>query len=148
MSDVSIRPMRISDLHQIINIEQKTFNTPWDEGSFKSELEQNKFAHYYVIEDEGIPFGYCGLWVVYESAQITNIAILPEYRGNNYGQELFSYALDEARALQAREMSLEVRTSNIIAQKMYRKFGFVPVGIRKNYYIDNHEDAIVMWVKL
>ncbi|SEU04827.1 ribosomal-protein-alanine N-acetyltransferase [Salinibacillus kushneri] len=148
MGDVSIRPMGIQDLNRVMEIEKRTFITPWDEGSFRSELQQNKFAHYYVIEDHEVPFGYCGLWIVYEAAQITNIAILPEYRGNKYGQQLFSYVLNEARALNAQELSLEVRVSNLPAQKMYQKFGMVPVGIRKNYYIDNHEDAIVMWVKL
>ncbi|MRG87343.1 ribosomal protein S18-alanine N-acetyltransferase [Salinibacillus xinjiangensis] len=148
MNNLFIRPMREADLSQVMEIERVTFTTPWDLDAFETELHKNEFAHYYIIGQDERIFGYCGLWVVYEAAQITNIAILPEYRGNNYGDRLFAHVVKESTELNAKELSLEVRISNIVAQKLYRKYGMVPVGVRKNYYVDNQEDAIVMWVKL
>src|SRR5690606_25175886 len=106
------------------------------------------FAEYFVIEDNEQIFGYCGLWVIVDQAQITNIAILPKYRGKKYGELLFTYVLAKAKEKGAKELTLEVRVSNIVAQKLYKKYGLVPVGVRKNYYVDNQEDALLMWVKL
>jgi [ribosomal protein S18]-alanine N-acetyltransferase len=148
MVDVQIRPMCLADLDEIIEIELASFTSPWNKESFEMELLENKFACYYIIGDKQNIYGYCGLWVIYESAQITNIAIHPKFRGNKYGEMLFAYALNKAREKGAQELSLEVRVSNIVAQKMYRKFGLKPVGVRKNYYTDNQEDALLMWVKL
>ncbi|NAP01262.1 ribosomal-protein-alanine N-acetyltransferase, partial [Halomonas sp. MG34] len=91
---------------------------------------------------------YVCTWVVLEDAQVTNIAIMPELRGNKLGEKLFRYMLLQIKLIGATRLSLEVRESNIPAQKLYRKFGLVPGGIRKNYYTDNQEDAIVMWVNI
>ncbi len=140
--------MELDDLDQIMEIEHASFTSPWSKDSFQLELTENRFATYYVIGDEQKIFGYCGLWVIVDEAQITNIAILPEYRGNKYGEQLFSYVLQQAKEKGAEKLTLEVRVSNIVAQKLYRKYGLVPVGIRKNYYVDNQEDALLMWVKL
>jgi [ribosomal protein S18]-alanine N-acetyltransferase len=148
MSNIVIRPMELFDLDEIMKIEKESFATPWDRSSFENELQDNKFANYYILSDGDQIVGYCGLWVVFDAAQITNIAILPQFRGKKYGEMLFDYVVKQAKELEATELSLEVRVSNVVAQKLYRKFGLVPVGVRKNYYIDNQEDAIVMWVKL
>lgn len=148
MSDV-IRRMSVADIKQVMAIEYACFGTPWTEDIFYNELEENPYATYFIIEEQpGKIFGYCGLWLIIDDAQITNIAILPEYRGNKYGQALFKYALTKSIQHQAVQLSLEVRVSNLPAQQMYRKFGLVPGGIRKKYYTDNQEDALVMWVKL
>ncbi|WP_053217397.1 ribosomal protein S18-alanine N-acetyltransferase [Virgibacillus senegalensis] len=148
MTDTIIRQMRIEDINQVMQVEAASFGTPWTQDIFVNELIENPYAVYFVIEKAGTVIGYCGLWVIIDEAQITNIAILPQYRGKKYGQALFHYVINQAIALGAKQLSLEVRVSNIPAQNMYKKFGLVPGGIRKNYYTDNFEDALVMWVKL
>jgi ribosomal-protein-alanine N-acetyltransferase len=140
--------MTLNDLDQVLEIERASFPTPWTEDIFLNEIRLNQFATYYVIENERKVIGYCGLWLIIDEAQITNIAILPNYRGKKYGQMLFQYVLNQAIVQGAEKLSLEVRVSNDAAKKMYEKFGLAPGGIRKSYYSDNNEDAIVMWVKL
>ena len=125
-----------------------SFTVPWTIDIYEKELTENPYAHYYVVEKDGIIIGFCGLWVVIDEGQITNIALLPSFRGNGYGSGLFQYIINQAIINGAKRLSLEVRVSNIVAQKLYQKFGFMPAGIRKNYYTDNNEDAMVMWVNL
>ena len=148
MSEIKIRKMELTDLDDIMRVELASFSSPWKRESFRMELTENHYADYYVIEDNEQIFGYCGLWVIVDQAQITNIAILPKYRGKKYGELLFTYVLAKAKEKGAKELTLEVRVSNIVAQKLYKKYGLVPVGVRKNYYVDNQEDALLMWVKL
>ncbi|MFP3471371.1 ribosomal protein S18-alanine N-acetyltransferase, partial [Micrococcus sp. SIMBA_144] len=88
--------------------------------------------------------GYCGVWVIIDEAHITNIALHPEYRGLKLGEALLNKAIHFAKSRGALKITLEVRVSNIVAQNLYRKFGFEEGGIRKNYYTDNQEDALVM----
>ncbi|WP_440896781.1 ribosomal protein S18-alanine N-acetyltransferase [Amphibacillus sp. Q70] len=148
MNDVMIRPMGLSDLDQVENIEKRSFKTIWTKKLYQRELIENKFAHYFVIEKQKNMIGFCGIWLVLDEAQVTNIAIDPAYRGQGYGALLFQYMLKRAIVKGAVNLSLEVRKSNKQAQRLYQKFGLQPAGIRKNYYTDNNEDAIVMWVRL
>lgn len=148
MADAIIRKMELTDIDHVLDVEAVSFQTTWTKDIFFQELVENDFANYFVMELRKKIIGYVGLWVVMGDAQITNIAIRPEYRGKKYGEKLFLYAIKQAIRLNGQRLSLEVRVSNIIAQRMYRKFGLMPGGIRKNYYTDNQEDAIVMWVKL
>ncbi|WP_173917747.1 ribosomal protein S18-alanine N-acetyltransferase [Halobacillus sp. Marseille-Q1614] len=144
-----IRRMTRSDLDQVQRVEQATFSVPWSKETFLNELgDANPYAHYYVIEDENGVFGYCGVWLIIDEAHVTNIAIHPDYRGKGYGDQLFRRSFESAIEMGAIQLSLEVRVSNTAAQHLYRKFGLVPGGIRKNYYTDNGEDALVMWVGL
>lgn len=143
-----IRKMLETDLEQVMNVEQHSFPTPWPEEIFRQEITQNQHAHYFVVELNEEIIGYAGTWIVADDAQITNIAILPTFRGRKVGQQLFAHVLQYAMQMGVSRLSLEVRISNVVAQKMYRKFGLVPGGIRKNYYTDNLEDALVMWVNL
>ncbi|GGB41262.1 ribosomal-protein-alanine N-acetyltransferase [Virgibacillus dakarensis] len=148
MAELLIRKMEEHDVDQVAEVEKASFTAPWPRDIFQQEIVENQFAHYFVLQVDEKIVGYAGLWVVVDDAQITNIAIMPDYRGNKLGEKLFHYVMVQAVRLGGRRLSLEVRTSNIIAQHMYRKFGLVPGGIRKNYYVDNQEDAIVMWVNL
>lgn len=148
MTEPSIRLMDLSDIEAVMEVETATYAEPWQRHIFYQELSQNLQAHYYVLELDGNVVGYAGMWVVIDDAQITNIAILPGYRGKKLGERLFRFMLGKAVMLGAVRLSLEVRVSNHVAQRMYRKFGLVEGGIRKNYYSDNQEDAIVMWVTL
>ncbi|WP_060679579.1 ribosomal protein S18-alanine N-acetyltransferase [Virgibacillus halodenitrificans] len=148
MAEIVIRKMHIIDVDAVMEVENATFSTPWTTDIFYQELVDNDYAHYFVMEADKKIIGYVGLWLVIDDAQITNIAIMPGYRGNKLGKKLFGFTIQQILLLGGTRLSLEVRKSNTIAQRMYRKFGLVPGGIRKNYYTDNQEDAIVMWVNL
>lgn len=148
MAKMEIRKMLLKDIDEVMKIDQDSFSTPWTEDIFIHEVEENDYAHYFVVETDGKVIGYVGLWIVYEDAQITNIAILEKYRGYKIGEKLFGYGLQYAKGNGAERLSLEVRVSNKIAQNLYRKFGLVPGGIRKKYYTNDNEDALVMWVNL
>lgn len=148
MSEMNVRLMTVDDVDQVYEIEKSSFTVPWMKESFLNELTNNYFAIYHVAEYEGKLVGYCGMWLVLDESQITNIAILPEFRGKGLGEKLLVAVMNAARKRGASIMSLEVRVSNEPAQSLYKKLGFQPGGIRKNYYSDNQEDALVMWVKL
>jgi ribosomal-protein-alanine N-acetyltransferase len=144
----SIRNMDISDLPEVMKIDSLSFPAPWTKEVYEQELLKNDFAHYFVIVHENEIAGYVGIWIVFDDAQITNIAVAPHYRGKGIGEKLFGFALTYSFQLGAQKLSLEVRPSNYVAKNMYKKFGLKEGGIRKNYYPDNGEDAIVMWVNL
>lgn len=148
MTEFIIRQMTVEDIDQVKKIEAESFTLPWTEDIYQKELTENNYAYYYVIAINQQIIGFCGVWIVVDEAQITNIAISSRYRGHGYGASLFQYVINQAILAGSVRLSLEVRISNIIAQKLYRKFGLKPAGIRKNYYTDNNEDAIVMWVNL
>ncbi|MFB7305130.1 MULTISPECIES: ribosomal protein S18-alanine N-acetyltransferase [Heyndrickxia] len=143
-----LREATIADLDGIMNVEIQSFSLPWSREAFYNEFVKNHFARYFVIVDQEKIIGYCGVWLVVDEAHITNIAILPEYRGQKLGELLLSSIMDYSIQQGAKSMTLEVRVSNIIAQSLYKKLGFFEGGIRKNYYTDNQEDALVMWVNL
>ncbi|MFD1021115.1 ribosomal protein S18-alanine N-acetyltransferase [Thalassobacillus hwangdonensis] len=148
MDTAIVRKMTQADLEAVMEVEHSSFTVPWTKETFVNEMEINRYAHYFVIEKDQNVVGYCGLWVIIDEAHITNIAILPEYRGKEYGSFLLEHVIQYARDMGAIQISLEVRVSNMAAQRMYRRFGMVPGGVRKNYYTDDGEDALVMWVKL
>lgn len=148
MGDILLRKATINDLEGICNVEIRSFTAPWTKDAFYNEFVQNHFAHYLVLVDEGMIIGYCGVWIIIDEAHVTNIAILPEYRGRKLGESLLKQVMNYAQLNHAKSMSLEVRVSNNVARNLYKKLGFQEGGIRKGYYQDNYEDAIVMWVKL
>lgn len=139
------RKMTLDDLPSIMNIEQDSFATPWTEEAFRNELTNNMFAQYMVMEYEGEVIGYAGMWIIVDEAHITNVAILTPYRGQGLGKLLMAELQRTASFLGAARMTLEVRASNEIAQRLYRRYGFVNSGVRPGYYSDNQEDAIIMW---
>ncbi|MEQ2527924.1 ribosomal protein S18-alanine N-acetyltransferase [Bacillaceae bacterium CLA-AA-H227] len=145
---ITLRKMVEADIDQILIIENESFATPWSRESFENELTKNRFALYLVLEDEEVIFGYCGVWIIVDEAHVTNIALLPNYRGKKLGETLLTEIMKVAKEKGAKSMTLEVRVSNHVAQSLYRKLGFRDGGIRKNYYTDNQEDALVMWVNL
>jgi [ribosomal protein S18]-alanine N-acetyltransferase len=145
---ITFRKMTVNDLDDVMEVEVNSFTLPWSRDAFCSELTKNQFAHYLVIELDQKVVGYCGVWIIVDEAHVTNIAILPDYRGLKLGEALMGQVMMLARSLGALRMTLEVRVSNERAQNLYRKFGFESGAIRKQYYTDNMEDAIVMWVKL
>jgi [ribosomal protein S18]-alanine N-acetyltransferase len=145
---VTFRQMELDDINDVLQIENSSFATPWSREAFFNELMNNHFASYLVMVENDKVIGYCGMWLIIDEAHITNIAILPEYRGRKLGDALLTQVKKHASNRGVNKMTLEVRVSNDIAQSLYRKHGFVEGGIRKNYYTDNQEDAIVMWVNI
>lgn len=145
---MDIRFMTVDDLNEVMEIENQSFSIPWSRDAFLNELEHNHLSTYLVAEDGENLAGYCGVWLVVDEAHITNVAVLPDYRGRGLGEGLMRKIMDIAIEFGARVMTLEVRISNMPAQHLYRKLGFKDGGIRKRYYSDNQEDALVMWVNL
>ncbi|MEH7085120.1 ribosomal protein S18-alanine N-acetyltransferase [Neobacillus drentensis] len=142
------RNMREEDIDQILEVEHASFTTPWSRDAFYNELHNNRFAVYIVLEENNKILGYCGAWIVIDEAHVTNVAILPEFRGRKLGEAILRKMMSVAREMGAKSMTLEVRVTNHVAQSLYRKLGFQNGGIRKNYYSDNQEDGLVMWVNL
>lgn len=143
--DVTIEPMTLDDLDEVLSIETLSYPTPWSRRAFESELTGNAYAKYFVARKGRSVVGYIGMWVILEEAHITNVAVHPEHRRQGIGEKLMTYCFDQARKMGATRMTLEVRVSNITAQNLYRKLGFEAKGIRKGYYSDTNEDAIIMW---
>ncbi|WP_079504164.1 ribosomal protein S18-alanine N-acetyltransferase [Mesobacillus jeotgali] len=145
---ITFRNMTIDDLDDVMVVEANSFAVPWSREAFFNELTKNQFAQYLVVEVDQKVVGYCGVWIIVDEAHITNIALLPEYRGMKLGEALMAKMMELAREMGALRMTLEVRVSNERAQNLYRKFGFEEGAIRKQYYTDNMEDALVMWVNI
>jgi ribosomal-protein-alanine N-acetyltransferase len=145
MDKIWVRPMKREDIRQVLNIERLCFPTPWSYEAFRVELEGNHCARYVVAEQEGMVKGYGGMWIILDEAHITNVAVHPHYRGQGIGEAIMRALIDTAVNLKLGSMTLEVRVSNTIAQNLYKKLGFTGVGIRKGYYTDDGEDALIMW---
>lgn len=142
MPEVTIRTMDRSDIPDVATIEQAVYSTPWSPRVFFDELAMDNRR--YVVAENGTGIaGYGGLLVVDQDAHITTIAVAPDMRGKRLGVRLMLALVDAALEHGARHLTLEVRVSNTSAQGLYERFGFEPVGRRKNYYKD--EDALVMW---
>ena len=139
-----VRPMTKDDLDAVYLIETLSFRSPWSKHSLAGELK-NRVAHYVVMEQDGEVIGYCGMWVLFEEAHITNIAIHPQHRGQGFGKQLLLAAMEHAASFSAEMMTLEVRETNHVAQNMYEKFGFLQQGFRKKYYSDTGEGALLLW---
>lgn len=145
---ITITPLRRRHLKAVMAIEKQVYPRPWTQGVFLSELEQMRKGHrLYVVALRGTTvLGYGGLMLLPDEAHVTNIAVDPALHRNGVGRRLMVHLAHEARRVGANALSLEVRVSNLAAQAMYRRFGFVPAGIRQKYY-ENTEDAIVMWAQ-
>lgn len=146
--DIRIREMNVADIEQVLVVEHASFTIPWTKDAFLNELLVNALSTYIVAECAGEIAGYFGFWQVVDEAHITNIAVLPKYRGHKIGDQLLREGIRLAREQGIVSATLEVRTSNTVAQSLYAKYGFEAAGVRKGYYTDNNEDAIIMWVKL
>ena len=142
---LAIAPMTRDDIRPVMRIEALSFSTAWPQNAFSSEINDNKLAHYYVGRLDEAIVAYGGIWVILEESHVTTIAVHPDWRGKRYGEEMLLYLMHEAAKRGAAWMTLEVRASNTVAQRLYRKYGFATIATRKAYYSDNNEDALVMW---
>lgn len=142
---VAIEPMRRSDVAAVSAVERRSYPTAWQEGAYYTELA-NRSACYLVARLDGAVVGYAGMWVIMDEAHITTIAVDPDHRGRKIGERLMNELLTEAMARGAMRATLEVREGNVVAQRLYRKYGFREAAVRRGYYTDNNENALVMWV--
>jgi ribosomal-protein-alanine N-acetyltransferase len=144
MLDITIENMTIDHLDQIEEVELLSFAIPWPRQSFYNELN-NHLATYIVAEYDNKVIGYAGMWRIIDEGHITNIAVHPEYRGAGLGNLIIEVLVSDAKDEGVSAMTLEVRVNNLPALNLYKKYGFIEVAVRKNYYQDTGEDAIIMW---
>lgn len=139
-----IRLMSEADLPCIMTLENELFSLAWKEEDYLYELNENEYSTLWVLEVDGVIAAYAGLWIMFEQAQITTIATSKTFQRKGYGDQLLSYIEKFASINGAETISLEVRVSNVSAQKLYKKHDYITVSTRKAYYSDNHEDAYLM----
>jgi len=142
---VQLVPMRRRHLRAVLRIESQVYPRPWSLPLFMSELNLRATRAYTVARLNGSVVGYCGLMFTGEDAHVTTIAVDPAHQREKIGTRLLLQATRDALAAGCRHLTLEVRMSNVGAQALYRRFGLRPAGVRKNYYAESNEDALVMW---
>lgn len=142
---INFRCMTEDDLAAVVQIEAMSFYDAWNENMLRNEL-RNNLTYYLVMESSGKLIGYAGFWLVAGEAQITRVAITAAERGQGYGTRLTAVLISKAWELGADAITLEVRESNLAAQKAYLTCGFANEGLRPHYYEDNHENAVIMWL--
>ena len=138
--------MRRKHLKKVLEIENKVYPNPWTPRTFTSELQQMRIgSRYYLVAYVGdVMVGYGGLWFSGDDAHITNVAVDPTWQGRGVATEIMLDLSILAHDHGCTAMTLEVRHTNVAAQELYRRVGFVPAGVRKKYY-ENTDDAIIMW---
>lgn len=160
---IRLGPMQLADVPQVVVIDRMSFPLPWTADSYRHELTQNANAHFLVAHLLAQPqeraawwafwrpepagrkiVGYIGFWYVMDEAHVSTLAVHPDYRRQKIGERLLVAMLRHAGSLGAKLATLEVRASNLAAQRLYRKYGFEEAGRRKGYYRDNGEDALLM----
>lgn len=143
--NINLKAMNESHVDGILKISNLSFHMPWSRESIENEIISN-IAHYVIAEDEnGKVIGYGGVWIVFDEGDVTNIAVHPDYRGQHIGSMILKEMINVCASNGVTTMTLEVRESNMAAQKLYTNFGFNAEAVRKKYYEDNDEDAILMW---
>ncbi len=141
---LSFRAMTQDDADVIAEIEEASFAMPWSREDFWREAH-NELAEYIVGELYGRVVAYAGAWVSFNQAEVMSVAVAPELRGQGIGTILFGELIKAVKARGATAITLEVRPSNTAAIKLYESFGLRSVGRRHGYYLDNGEDALIMW---
>jgi ribosomal-protein-alanine N-acetyltransferase len=139
-------PMAVEDLEEVLEIEICSFTIPWSRNSFLYELLENQRALYLVAKNScNKVVGYIGLWIIFDEGHITNLAVHPSARRQGAAKILLKSLIKTAQEKGIKHLTLEVRRSNLSAQELYQKLGFVHMGVRRKYYLDNNEDALIMW---
>src|SRR5207247_5166859 len=141
---IVIEDMSLDDIDGVQEVEQASFPVPWPANAFRHELTQNKNARYIVAREDGRGIGYAGLWLMVDEAHITTFAVLPEHRRRRIGERMLQRMFEVAEEMGAEWLTLEVRVSNLAAQRLYDKYGFRRTGVRRRYYSDNNEDPLIM----
>lgn len=141
---VNIRTMTLDDIEQVYSIEESIFSIPWSKTSFENSIN-SKGTLFIVAEKENEIIGYLGIYFFSEDADISNVAVKKEYRKKHIGRALLEYVLVEAKIRGVKNVTLEVRETNVPAIRLYESMGFHEAGIRKNYYKEPTENALIMW---
>lgn len=139
-----IRRMTAADLGQIAELEKICFSEPWSYGILESGI-YSPYDVYFVLEQEARILGYCNLRVLAGEGEVQRIAVLPTWRGLGLSRELMDAMVDFARKQKASAITLEVRAGNTAARNLYESYGFKAEAVRKGYYRNPEEDAIIMW---
>ena len=146
MSNISITLMEECDLEAVLEVSSLSLKESWSKESFKKELF-NPLAKYLVAKENNKVIGFAGVWTIVDEGHITNIAVHPKFRKRGIGNILLSSLIEHCKNWGCNSLTLEVRASNTPAQNLYKKYNFKEEGIRKKYYKDNNEDAIIMWCR-
>lgn len=142
MENINIRKMTVNDVDVLYKIESQCFSDPWSKNQF-SMIPSLNYAHFYVLEFEGVIVGFAGIYVT-DVTELMNIAVLPRFRRMRFALLLLDECIKKARQFNTERILLEVRRSNEAAISLYKKRQFFNIGIRRNYYKAPVEDAIVM----
>ena len=144
-----IQPLKPADLDSVMEIERLSFKSPWSRQVFAEELARS-WAHVDVVRKSapGDIVAFCNYWLVADEVHLLNLATHPQERRCGHASRLLAHVLEYARRAACRLVTLEVRRSNEVAQRLYRRFAFRAVGIRPNYYVDDQEDAVIMSLDL
>ena len=144
VKELDFREMAPEDADAVEVVEKACFSIQWSRDSFWKEAANENTLYLLALDGERV-IGYAGCWICFEECQITNVAILPEYRGQGIGTKLFGAIIEAVKAKGVTAMTLEVRPSNALARALYARYGFKDAGRRPHYYQDDGEDAIIMW---
>lgn len=142
---MTVRLAEERDVHEVAELDKLCFAMPWSEESFRQEFTENERALYIVAEIGGRIVGYAGMWVILDEGHITNVCVHPDYRKRHIGEGILRVLIAAGAQVGVERTTLEVRKSNAPAIALYEKLGFVSEGVRKGYYENNNEDAIIMW---
>lgn len=146
MNKITLSLMEECDLGDVLEVSSLSLKESWSKESFKKEL-CNPLAKYLVAKENDKVIGFAGVWTIVDEGHITNIAVHPDFRKKGIGSTLLSSLIEHCKNWGCPSLTLEVRASNTPAQQLYKKYNFKEEGIRKKYYKDNNEDAIIMWYR-
>ncbi len=141
-----VREMSEEDLAEVAVIEQESFSLPWKEEDFRKAIN-NADNQYLVAELNHKVIGYCGYWEITDEGDIYNVAVDKEHRGQKIGYHMLKALIQVALCRGITSLTLEVRSSNVVARRLYESLGFQQEGIRKGFYAKPKDDAVIMWLK-
>lgn len=144
-SQIIFRKMTADDVETVAEIEFKSFSLPWTLEDFWHEV-LNKDSESIVAEIDGQVVAYACVWISFDEADVANIAVAENFRGQGIGKKLFAEIIRRVKLRGVNAITLEVRVSNTAAIKLYESFGLRSVGVRKKYYCNPEEDALIMWL--
>jgi ribosomal-protein-alanine N-acetyltransferase len=140
------RIQSVADIDQILEVEHASFTNPWTREMYVNELGNEGVSYVYAARDSrGRVVGFCSFWRIFDEMHINNLAVAPERRRTGVATALLEFSMREGARLGATRATLEVRRSNDAARRLYERFGFSEVGVRRGYYTQPVEDALVLW---
>jgi len=148
VAEFTIAPMRMQHIPDVLAIERELFPAPWSEGMFLQEVEETWLSRSFVGTVDGRVVAYVVAWLMRDELHILNLAVAVAQQRRGYARRLLVHMIDVARERGCRLLTLEVRVSNMPARILYLSMGFAPAGVRRRYYHDNNEDALVMTLRI